>query len=127
MKTKIFLVLATVLFSHSSFAAGPEIWWAIRVDCNVFQRAVNIHLDEKNGNAVENSYTGRGIYNYETLKFEQCTNDDDSITCEGTSDGLSAGKKIHLAINRRTDGTFFGQLDLGRGGAPLTLGCLLSR
>lgn len=126
MKFKILSVLSTVLFSSASFAGGPEIWWAIRVDCNVFQNHVSVHLNEKNGNAVTNSYVGTGIYKYETLTFNECTNDDDSITCEGTSNGLHPEKRIQLSINRRTDGTFFGTLDLGRG-TPLTLGCLLSR
>lgn len=126
MKLKILTVLSMVLFSNASFAAGPEIWWAIRVDCNQFMGHLNIHLDEKGGNAVTNSYTGRGTHNYESLTFDKCTNDDDSISCVGTSDGLRSDEPINLKISRRNDGTFVGKLDLGRG-APLTLGCLLSR
>lgn len=126
MKLKLLSILSMVLFSNASFAAGPEIWWAIRVDCNQFMGHLNIHLDEKGGNAVTNSYAGGGTYKYETLKFDVCTNDDDSISCVGTSDGLKRDSQINLKINRRNDGTFVGKLDLG-GGAPITLGCLLSR
>lgn len=127
MKLKILSILSMVLFSNSSFAASPEIWWAIRVDCNQFMGHLNIHLEEKGGNAVTNSYTGYGTSKYETLKFEQCTNDDDSISCVGSSDGLNSGEQIHLKIDRRSDGTFVGKLNFGRGGDAETLGCLLSR
>jgi hypothetical protein len=116
---KLLAVILTSLMMNSAQAARPEIWWAIRVDCNAFMRFLSVHLEEVGGNSVQNSYSGFGMHNYEALNFPKCTNDDDSITCEGSSNVFNT--KLKLVVSRNPDGTFKGDLN------GQTLGCLLSR
>ncbi len=118
---KLLTAILISLLMSNAYAASPEIWWAIRADCNIFMGSLNLHLEKVDVNSLEHSYTGSGHHNYETYSFPKCTNDDDSITCEGTSDFEFLNQKLKLVVSRNPDGTFKGNLN-GR-----ILGCLLSR
>jgi hypothetical protein len=116
---KLFIAILTSFFVSKAQAEYPEIWWATRVTCNVFMGNLRVQLNEVWKDSVKYSYAGSGQDKYETLNFPTCTNDDDSMTCEGISNFKD--RQIKLTITRNKDGTFKGDLN-GR-----TLGCLLFR
>ena len=126
MKIKILGLLTVFLLSSVSHAAKPEIWWAIRVDCNVFMEYLSIHLEQKgsiDSNGIK-SYVGSGYDNFDSLDFDSCrTLDADSISCTGKS---NFGTNLKLTVARHKDGTF-GSLFQRNGASPIKMGCLLTR
>lgn len=119
---KPILALLMFLGAHAAEAKQPEIWWAIRAECNVFMGYTSVRLNERSVDDINRKFDGGGAINYDTFDFYECQNDDDSILCAGTS---QARLPVKFKIDRREDGTFKGVLNYGS--QTQTLGCVLNR
>ena len=129
MKKSALFLLGILFSANNAFAGSPEIWWATQVQCNVFMGWLSVHLTENWVDGKKQSYVGTGQHQYDSMEFNSCEHDDDSISCNGTSQ-FSKGP-IKLVVERESDGTFSGRIyglkgTIGSSGAT-KMGCLLTR